>query len=366
MLIPYQNSNVYVQIGAQAFYGWKDFTFSTSMESLVSDSKFSIYDKSGKVISLQSTSFTTGSTIKIFISNPLVGDRTSILDGYIISTDKELSKDTNNFSFVAANKVVDLLDCTIDRVSSFWSNSTFSQIIRDILLPFGILPYFTDLETDPLIQRFAVSSDETAFDAIEKLCRSQAILPLSTYDGNLYFINTNLLTTSKAIGILLQGKNIEKIKEKIDWSERYSSYTVIGQSVSKGRKWTQEMIKSSARAVDTGVTRYRPLLIVAENKATKETMIKRVRWEAQVRAGRSFSYIITVYGWYQRDVTGKPVRLWDKNELVYIKSSKFNLDRILLIVSVTFSLDGKGELTTLELKHPDIFKSQPDVSVNLV
>jgi len=117
--------------------------------------------------------------------------------------------------------------------------------------------------------------------------------------------------------------------------------------------------------VDTGVTRYRPLLFVSENKADNTLLRKRVNWEAQVRSGRALEHVVVVDGFYQKGDDGEPLTLWQKNKRVNLKCNYWGLDIERLITEVHFALGAGGELTTLTLKHPDIFKPDPSEKVDL-
>ena len=361
--MPENQSTIALQIGAQRFEGWESVSMVFDMESLVSTFSFGLYDPD-RLLSVDADDFPAGQACKITITNQLRPSPEIVIDGFIVRRRRSLSKSSNSLTVEGADKLVDLADCSATHTSRTWIRKSFSGIVRDLATPFGVTVNSSALQGDPLIDKFTLQSGESAFDAIERLCRSQAVLPLSDFAGNLVLGYAATAAERAAVDLEL-GVNLLLLDEDVDWSERYSDYTVLGQSAGNGNRWTAEMLQSSATARDTGISRYRPKIIISENRATKEIMIKRVRWEAQVRSGRSTEYTATVRGWYQTNALGTPVALWQKNQRVTLKCQEWGVNQDMLITKVSLSLDDSGEITRLSLKHPDVFKAQPGATVDL-
>ena len=374
--MPENQSTIALQIGAQRFEGWESVSMEFDMESLVSTFSLGLYDPD-RLLSVDADDFPAGQACKISITNKTIpisyisqggtGFQTSetVIDGFIVRRRRALSRSSNVLTVEGADKLVDLVDCSAEHTSRTWMKKPFSGIVRDLVAPFDITVNSLALQGDPLIDKFTLQSGETVFDAIERLCRSQAVLPLSDFKGNVV-LSYAATKAEPAAAWLMLGVNLLSLEENVDWSERYSKYTVLGQSAGDGKKWTTEMLQSSATARDTGITRYRPKIIISENRATNEIMIKRVRWEAQVKSGRSTEYTATVRGWYKTNLSGQPDSLWQKNEKLILRCTPWGIySQELLITKVVFSLDDSGELTQLTLKHPDVFKAQPGAVVDL-
>lgn len=355
------SSIVQLDLNGQLFTGWKRFSFEDDMETLSSSFSFDLYDKSDSV----TKSFRTGLDCVININNEGVGvDNFSILNGFIVNTNKNKSGTNSNFSVNGFDKLIDIVECSVIYRSQTWLNKRFSSIIKDILDPFAIGLDQTNLKSDPKIERFTIQSGESAFDAIERLCRNEAVLPLSTFAGDLLLGYS--ATENERAADLEYGSNILVINESVDWSERFSNYTGLAQYPGRGGRWKKDILQSREVAIDAGVTRYRPLLFIAEGKAERKTLRQRVRWEAQIRSGRSREYTVTVSGWYQKDVNGNiSNQLWEKNKRVNLRYDDWDINEDRLITKVVFTLDENGELTILTLKHPDIFKQNPSEEVDL-
>jgi prophage tail gpP-like protein len=365
MLLDADKSSIDLLIDGTSFTGWESFSATFDMESLVSSFRLDLHDSGNVLADVASSDLKTGAACRISISNPLVSIPTPVIDGFLTNTSRSIDTASTALMVEGADKLVDLLDCSAMHTSRTWSRKTFSSIIYDLLSPFGLFVNPNALGADdPLIEKFTLQSGEAVFDAVERLCRSQAVLPLSSFSGDL-ILGYAATGNERALEDLSLPGNLLSLTESVDWTERFSEYTAIGQGPGDGKRWTKEMLQAAATATDTGVTRYRPKLIMSENKVTKEILVKRVGWEAQVRSGRSTEFTGVVRGWYQRTPSGIPAALWEKNKRVGLRCPEWRVDVDRLITKVVFSLDATGELTTLTLKHPGVFAADPGQRVDL-
>ena len=92
-------------------------------------------------------------------------------------------------------------------------------------------------------------------------------------------------------------------------------------------------------AVDPGITRYRPKVIIAEAQADDDNAAKRADWELRRRIGRSVKAQITLNGWRQDND-----ELWATNLMVYVQIPWLGLDREMLTGQVQFTFDENGEI----------------------
>lgn len=355
-------SEILLEINGENFSGWESFTGSFDMEELSSEFSLALNDRDGAL----SSRIKTGVEANIYINNPLLGVREELLiPGFLTTITRTVTENSDSLDVTGADKLVDLQDCAAIHDSQTWTNKRFSSIVADLLNPFDLQVDRSALTDDPKIEKFTLQSGETVFSAVERLCRSQAVLPLSTYEGNL-LLGYAATPLERAIVNLEGGKNILTLTETVSWEERFSEYIGVGQTPGGGKRWTKELLQASRVAVDAGVNRYRPYLLVSESKTDNKLLAKRVAWEAQIRSGRATEYTATVSGWYQRDlVTGAPLALWQKNQRVNLLYEPWDVDTERLITRVEFALNESGEVTTLTLKHPDIFKADPGERVDL-
>lgn len=114
-------------------------------------------------------------------------------------------------------------------------------------------------------------------------------------------------------------------------------------------------------AKDGEITRYRPMVIIAEDNMTGSTGYQRAMWELKRNKAESQREVVTVQGW-EKPGGG----LWLPNELVRLIAPQLGLDGIQrLIVAVNFTLDNQnGTRTVLTLMHRDAFDEPADSAVN--
>lgn len=345
-------------IDDQEFTGWQAVSFETDMEALVSTFSIQARDQYGTLSAIDA-----GTACELYIER----DNTQILvlTGYVTSRDRELSSGAHTVTINGSSNLVDLVDCSVVQANRSWVKKKFSAIVEAIASPFGIDVDKSDLTSDPVIDRMTLQSSEDAFSAIERLCRSQAVLPLSTFDGKLKLGYAASVTDRSPVDIA-EGSNLKAIRETSDWTERFSDYIGLSQVSAKGKQWSSANLQGKAVANDPTITRYRPKLFVTENSLSQTEIPKRVAWEAQVRAGRSTTYVITVDGWFHKisstEVAGS---IWENNKRVQLTVPTLDIDADLLISSVTYSLDNSGEITNLTLRHPDTYKADPSAEVKL-
>jgi len=101
---------------------------------------------------------------------------------------------------------------------------------------------------------------------------------------------------------------------------------------------------------DTGITRYRPKVIIAEQQADDGNARKRADWEMRRRFARAHECTIEVVGWRQRDGT-----LWQPNMMVDIEMPWLSLERDMMISAVDYNYSEDGETCTFTCTLQDAF-----------
>lgn len=116
--------------------------------------------------------------------------------------------------------------------------------------------------------------------------------------------------------------------------------------------WPPCAVTSSIK--DEAVTRYRPMLIKAENSADSGTARQRAAWEKTVRAGRSVTARVVVQGFRQLGVGSEQQGpLWEINSMTEVDIPYLRLQQRLLISKVVFKRSiQSGSITELELGIP--------------
>lgn len=354
-------SNIILQIGGDNYSGWKSLSSERSMEALAGSFNFEVVDKEGEVVG----NIEDGVASKLWVFDPLTYTSWPIMTGYVDQTNKKTADTSDEMTIEGRDKTEDLVDCAATVKSSTWTKKFLKDICTDLCKPYGILVDTSQIVDTELIERFTLQTGDTAFSAIERLCRSKAVLPLTDNEGNLiltYAADETIVADEN----LELGVNILEVEESKSKKERFSNYVIRGQQSGKGKAWTAKETKMNAKAEDTGVDRYRLHVFMSENKATAKNLRDRVAWEAQVRAGRGEHYNVKVKGWFQRDKEGTIIRPWQINERINIRVDRWNVNKQQLITARRFDLsEGGGETTTLMLQNPGIYKPNPTEKVEL-
>ncbi|HDX1124359.1 phage tail protein [Pasteurella canis] len=102
---------------------------------------------------------------------------------------------------------------------------------------------------------------------------------------------------------------------------------------------------------DSEISRYRPMLIIADDNMTGSTGYQRANWEMQRNNAEGKRSTVTVQGWQKPDGT-----LWLPNELVVLDAPQLGIHKEeRLIVDCRYSLDDSGTKTQLTLMHREAF-----------
>lgn len=111
---------------------------------------------------------------------------------------------------------------------------------------------------------------------------------------------------------------------------------------------------------DSAITRYRPMLIIADDNMTGQAGYKRAMWEMQRNNAEGKRSIVTVQGWQKPDGS-----LWLPNELVVLNAPQLGINKEeRLIVDCRYTLDESGTKTQITLMHRDAFDEPPEALKN--
>jgi len=277
-------------------------------------------------------------------------DGETVITGFVDDILPGFDDKQHGVTIVGRDATGDLVDCSAIAKSGQWKGRTLLQVARDLTAPYGI-EVVAKTDVGAAFSSAALQEGETVFEALDRAARMRGVLLVSDGQGRLVITRAG----DQRIGTaLVQGENILRGDATFSLRDRFSEYVCKGQNV--GGDWStpeQNAQPRSAAVKDSGVRRYRPLLIVAETIGDTKGLKDRAIWEAAVRLGRSARPVVLVQGW--KHATG----LWKPNRLVPVRAPYFQLDRDMLIVSVTYRIDERGSTTSIELCRPEAFKLLP-------
>ncbi|MEO6217768.1 MAG: phage baseplate assembly protein [Sphingomonas sp.] len=328
---------VELAIGGKLYAGWQSVSITRSLESL--SGSFSL--------SLAYKATTADAELEINAGDKcrvLVGGE-PVIDGWVDAVERSISGDDHAITVTGRDRTADLADCSAVHKPGSWSNVKLETIASELAKPFGV-SVTAKASTGKPIAKFALQQGETVQAAIERLLRFRGLLMTPTADGNLQIITPD---SGAPAATLEHGVNILSGSSKLDDSQRFSDYLIKGQAKGDNHKHGKTVSQIKGDATDPGVTRHRPMLIVAEEQGDGASLAVRAKWEAGVRAGKAVSAEISVLGW-RVSAGGK---LWAPNLPVRVKSAPLKLaDRQMIVTAVSFTKSDSGTTAALTLMPP--------------
>lgn len=279
-------------------------------------------------------------------------DGETIIDGYIDQFRPSFSPTDHTIEVQGRDKTSDLIDCTAFHQPDQWKNLDLLQIAKILCEPFGV-SVRADVDVGTKFESIKLQQGETVFAALDRLARFKKIILSPDTAGGVLLTRAGRNRSSSR---LQQGVNIKSASGILDTSQRYSLYIVKGQNTSAKTDDAELEAHAEARATDSDIPRYRPLVLMAETGATNGSAMDRAVWEANVRLGRSATASVVVRGWRQ-GLTGP---LWVPNLLIPITASLLRLDGDMLIRQVTYRrTQSGGTEAELSLVSPQAFSPEP-------
>lgn len=272
-----------------------------------------------------------------------------LITGYVDEVESTMDERAHGVRVSGRDRASDLIDCSAIHKPDQWSGITLDRLAAILAAPFGVS---VSLETDvgAPIPTAKLQQGETAWEAIERFARMRALLAIS--DGRGGLVLTRAGKGPSATDAIVEGRNVKGLSLRASAAERFSEYVVKGQRSAAADEDDDAARRVSGRVVDRGVSRYRPMLVLAEGQSDGASAADRAAWEASVRAGRATRGTARLAGWRQSDGS-----LWPLNGLVKVTSPQLDLDDELLIAEVVNQINvHEGSITELSLARADAYR----------
>lgn len=324
-----------LKIAGNRFTGWEEVTVQRSIETCAGG--FSI----------------TVSDVPDWQINPndecvVELDGEVAITGYVDAVQLGKEGSTHTISVSGRDKAGDLIDCSVVHKGNEFVGQSLLQIAQTLCKPFGIKVRVTT-DVSPAFPKFAILPSESVWQSLERLARQRGVLIVSDGVGGVVFMQPNRQHSGMA---LVEGVNILSATATFNTQDRFSDYYIKGQTAGNDDIFGVAAAQIETHATDSGIKRYRPLIILSETNTSTATSQTRVNLEATTRAARSGEVDITVQGW-QRDDNGK---LWLPNMLVSCKVPSVRVSGDMLISSVNYKKSSQtGTTTSMKLARPDAF-----------
>lgn len=331
---------VTLTVSGVAYGGWKEVFITRSIEAIAGTFDLSLSEKwSGQT---QRRPISDGDACVVKIDDDTV--LTGILDQY----DPALEERRHDVRAQGRDVTGYLFDCSAMHRPGEWRNRTALQLVATLCEPFGI-PVSATVDVGKPFASFKLQEGEVAFEAIDRICKARALLPVSDGLGGLVLMRSGA-NAPRVDAPLEEGVNIKAIRASFSMLDRYSEIHVKGQQTQLDGMSPDQAAGPSAVAKDPTVPRYRPLIIIADDEGDGVTLRDRALWEVSVRAGRARRAEIEVQGWRNR--AGD---LWTPNTIIPVRAPTVDIDSDMLITTVQHRQGDAGTTTTLGVAPPKSF-----------
>ena len=338
--------NVVLSVEGQKFEGWTSVRVRIGLEQIAGEFELSVTELWSGQWSQRRIKRGDPCTVMV--------DSDTLVTGYVDDWMPSYDATQHTITVTGRDKTGDLVDCSAIHQGGSWSGVGLLQIANDLTAPFGIST-LTISDVGAPFKHFSIQEGETVFEALSRAAKMRGLLLLSDGAGHLILSRSGM---GRHQGRLGKGENILSANGQFSFRDRYSTYIAKGQ-----RRGTDDdagspelLSSASASIVDEGMTRYRPLIIIAEDQGNAKDFSTRATWERNVRVGKSIRSSVRVQGWRDKGETGN---LWTPNLIVPITDSWQGLNDDLLIAGVEFTYDQGGTIAQIELTNPSAFNVLP-------
>lgn len=328
------SNTVTLRTDGRLFTGWTSVSVTRSIESVAGYFELGVNVPPGTDLS----GLAPGKKFTLEIEGQIV------CTGYIDSRRRQMTADSMKITVAGRDKTADLIDCAAVYSGGQWKNRSLEQIARDLSAPYGVTVRWelSDKESSAAFPGFTLDHSETVYEALVRASRARGVLMTSNAAGELVFSRAASTVTDE----LILGKNLLTVDFDEDFRDRFSEYIVKGYARANGADGddidAESIVSRKGTATDSDVTRYRPMIIIADSKITAKDAQARALREQRRRLAKSITFEAEIDGWTRRDG-----QLWMPNLLVTIDASKYAIKTTELLVSkVTLILNDQDGLKT--------------------
>lgn len=332
-----------IKTNGLVYEGWKQVTVRRSIEAVSSVFSFQFTD------SWTPNREPWGLNPQDAVNISLGGK--SLITGYAETLNAKLDSE-RSYTIAGRDRSCDVVDCSA--AVKQYKRISLVDLCNAIALPVGVeFALGSPSVNNSIFDLWTVSAGETMLESIDRALRMRGVLCVPDGSGNLTLTYAG---SSSASAKLIEGKNCKSMGYVLDYSKRFSDYTVKGQDKSAdGFFGVATSVQGTS--TDAGVKRNRPMIIQAEKKVTNAEAKTRAAWEANVRAARSTVATVLVQDWEQ-----SPGILWSINQRVTYEAKNLGLSGSFIISEIEYTQDDRGGTTaSLTLMPPDAFLSDPNV-----
>lgn len=270
-----------------------------------------------------------------------IGNDTA-LKGRIDEISDSVDKHSHNLSLSGRDGAAILVDCSAPIFVS--RQATLAEIIAKVIRPLGITNFKIDAASSRTREKINVEPGDKAWDVLQNVAEANGLWPWFSPDGVLIVGGPNYTQVPVATLVMRRdgkGNNCESITRRRNITNQYSQITVLGQT--HGTETEMGKHALSATAKDSGVTFYRPNIIV--DHESDNTAVANDRARKLVADGKLSSFDLTIKVAGHRTEGGV---LWMPGQRVQVISEPHGINDIYFLMARRFT-GGRDQGTSTEL-----------------
>lgn len=335
-------------IGGQELAGWEDIEVTLRAEAF--PNSFSVGMSAQPSVQAGSIA---GAECRVRLGNDIV------ISGYIDRQMQAGDPNGHRIELSGRGKTCDLVDCSAEWPSGQMIDGDALNIASNLADAYGLNVELGDgAAAGDKLAAFLLNYGETGAEIIQRVARNAGLLAYEDALGTLILGTTGRTTSASGV---VYGRNVQAWSVELSMDGRFSDYVCAMLPANIAIDLTGPGDIFYHRETDPNVLRHRQLDFVLDAVASDKTpgdfTIKRARWEAARRAGRSSIVRATVDSW--RDSASA---LWTPNTLMPVQLPGLGQTGSLALSEVTFRRSSEaGTTADLVLMSPAAFAPEPIV-----
>lgn len=335
-----------LNVNGKRYQGWETVTINRNIDALASTFNLRIaprWSEEGKPVPIKS-----GDACTIEIDGQLV------LTGFIEDFTEDDTTGAHSIEISGRAKTGDLVDCSAILPGWQLRQKKIEDIAEALCDPFGIKVEVIDpnplqpLDTGEKVKVFRIDQGETVYEALTRLTRQEGLLLSTSPAGNLQLSRAATIPELKAA--ITRGQNTKGGNYRSSAKQRFSQYILKSQTAGDDETTGASAGQLQEIITDPEVTRYRPMLIIAETPRDRRGLKVRAKWERNQRGAGSERITYRLRGW------GLGNYIWKPNTLAPVVDAQLGILDNMLISSVVLTQTREGgTLATVEVTGPEAY-----------